>query len=810
MDQRDYNPSQIETKWQKKWDEEKLFAVEEGDPDKKYYMLEMLPYPSGRLHMGHVRNYTIGDVAARFRMMQGWSVLHPIGWDAFGMPAENAAIERKVHPAEWTHKCIDNMRNQLKRLGYTYDWRREFATCDPDYYKWEQLVFLKMYEKGWAYKKESLVNWCEKCDTVLANEQVVDGKCWRCDASVTMKSLSQWFFKTTDYAEELLNDIDDKLTGWPERVKIMQREWIGKSKGAVVEFEIEGESEKLEIFTTRPDTLYGVTFMSLSSEHPLAMKLAKKYGKEAEMLKFAERTSHIDHDKRITGEYEKEGLFTGAYAINPVDSERVPIYAANFVLMAYGTGAVMAVPAHDQRDFEFAKKYSLSIKVVIHPDGEKLDASTIEGAFEGSGVMVDSSHFSGLNSLEGIGAVTKYLEEKGWGKFKTTYRLRDWGLSRQRYWGAPIPIIYCDRCGVVEVPEDQLPVALPKDVEFTGEGGNPLNKVESFVNVKCPKCGESAKRETDTMDTFVESSWYLLRYASPHYEKAILDKKKAAYWLPVDQYVGGIEHAVGHLIYCRYYTKILRDLGYIDIDEPVKNLMTQGMVYKDGAKMSKSKGNVVDPDDMIDKYGADVTRLFILFAAPPVKDLEWSDKGVEGSSRFVQRIWRFVMDWKELSPKVAPDSEIEKIKHKTIKKVTDDIEGFHYNTAISALMEYTNFLYQMSADKTPKDAIEVLLALISPFAPHVADELWRYIGNEGYLIRHPWPEYDETKVVEESMLVIVQVNGKLRDKLTVSVDVSEDEIKEMALKSEHAKKFIEGKPPKKVIYVKGKLVNIVV
>jgi len=818
MTEHRYEPKDIEPKWQAKWARERLFTVTENPKKKKFYLLEMLPYPSGLIHMGHVRNYVIGDVAARYKMMQGFNVLHPMGWDAFGLPAENAAIERRVHPAKWTYDNIDYMRSQLKRLGISYDWEREFATCDPSYYGWEQLIFLKMYERGLAYKKTSLVNWCPGCKTVLANEQVEGGFCWRCSSQVKQEMMSQWFFKITDYAEELLNDVDDKLQGWPERVRIMQREWIGKSKGAFIDFQIENRNEKIRIFTTRPDTLYGATFMSLACEHPMVRELAKGAGHDKEVDKFIERTAKIDRATRLAGAYEKDGVFIGAHCVNPVTGSKIPIYAANFVLMEYGTGAVMAVPAHDQRDFEFAKKYKLPIKVVIQPKEHHLDPKTMTQAHEGDGKLVNSGVFDGLWSIDAIEKITADLNRKDIGGPAVSYKIKDWCLSRQRYWGAPIPIIYCDKCGTVPVAEKDLPVILPHDVEFTGKGGSPLAKIESFVDVPCPKCKGKAKRETDTMDTFVESSWYMFRYASPHYDKGPVNKKEIDYWLPVDQYIGGIEHAVGHLIYCRFFTKVMRDLGMIALDEPVLNLMTQGMVIKDGAKMSKSKGNIVTCDDMITKYGADTVRLFSLFAAPPEKDLDWSDQGIEGMHRFLLRVWRFAEGWLETPhPSPSPqgregggEGKLVRMIHKTIKKVTEDVERYHFNTAIAAIMEYVNYLYQIGADATSKEALETLIMLISPFAPHAADELWEILGKKGNVLKQKWPAFDLNLIVEDVMQIVVQVNGKLRDQIAVPIDMNEGEVKSRAQCAEKVLNHIKGKAIKKIVYVPKKLVNIVV
>ena len=640
-----YNPQAIEAKWQAQWEQNKAFRVVE-DPDRnKYYLLEMFPYPSGRIHMGHVRNYTIGDVVARYKRMRGFNVLHPMGWDAFGMPAENAAMANKVHPARWTYDNIDYMRTQLKRLGFSYDWDRELATCDPTYYKWEQLFFLKMWEKGLVYRRRSLVNWCNQCQTVLANEQVVgEGQCWRCDQPVQGKELEQWFFRITQYADELLSWCE-RLPGWPEKVLTMQRNWIGKSFGTEIDFPLEDGSEKLTVFTTRPDTLYGATFMSLAVEHPLVQKLCLNTPQEDKVKTFVKKVQGLNRRPDSDVDLEKEGVFTGAFCINPLTQEKMPIFLANFVLMGYGTGAVMAVPTHDQRDFEFAHKYDLPLRVVIQPDGEEpLTPETMKEAYEGPGKLVNSGLFNGQDNEAAKMAVTRYLEEKGEGREKVQYRLRDWGVSRQRYWGAPIPMIYCDRCGIVPVREEDLPVLLPLEAEITPAGGSPLPLLKEFVETICPKCAGPGRRETDTMDTFVESSWYFDRYACPDYTQGPLDSNRVDYWMPVDQYIGGIEHAVLHLLYSRFFTKVLRDLGWLKVDEPFLNLLTQGMVIKDGSKMSKSKGNVVDPDALIQKYGADTVRLFCLFASPPDRDLEWSDQGVEGSFRFLHRFWNLVLD----------------------------------------------------------------------------------------------------------------------------------------------------------------------
>ena len=805
-----YEPKNIEKKWQDRWDKAKIFNATEDSQKQKFYLLEMLPYPSGLIHMGHVRNYVIGDVVARYKTMQGFNVLHPMGWDAFGLPAENAAIDRGIHPAKWTKSNIDYMRGQLKNIGTSYDWTREFATCDPSYYKWEQLIFTKMFEKGMAYKRTSMVNWCPKCNTVLANEQVEDGNCWRCSSIVKQQKMSQWFFKITEYAEELLKDVDDKLQGWPERVKIMQREWIGKSSGAMINFEIAERKEKIEIFTTRPDTLYGATFMSLSCEHPLAKILTNGTEYQNKVDKFIEKTSKIDHTARLEGRYEKDGVFTGAYCINPVTNDKMPIYVANFVLAEYGTGAVMAVPTHDQRDFEFAKKYNLPLKVVIHPKDSSLDERTMDKAFEDEGVLTNSAQFTGMMSCDAIDKITEFLEQKGIGKKAINYKLKDWCLSRQRYWGTPIPVIYCEKCGTLPVPEEDLPVILPENAQFTGEGGSPLAKVESFVNVKCPKCKAKAKRETDTMDTFVESSWYMFRYACSDYTKGPLDKGKTEYWLPVDQYIGGIEHAVGHLMYCRFFTKVLRDLKIVDIDEPVLNLLTQGMVIKDGFKMSKSKGNIVTCDSMIEKYGADTVRLFSLFAAPPEKDLDWNDQGIEGMHRFLFRIWRLIDVWKQESHEEKASDELLRFQHKTIKKVSEDLNRYHFNTAISAIMEYVNFLYQIDTKQITKEAIETLILVLAPLVPHISDEIWESIGNNGFTVQEKWLVYNSEYLKEDTIKIAVQVNGKLRDAMSVNADSSDDEIKKLAQQTDKVAVYISGKEIKKIIYVPKKLVNIVV
>ncbi len=823
-----YEPRRVEEKWQRLWEERRLFDATEDPGRPKYYVLEMFPYPSGRIHMGHVRNYTIGDVVARYKWMRGFNVLHPMGWDAFGMPAENAALAHGLHPAAWTSGNIDYMRGQLQALGYSYDWRRELATCDPEYYRWEQLVFIEMFRRGLAFKKMSPVNWCPRCQTVLANEQVENGGCWRCDTPVTLRELSQWFFKITAYAEELLRDLDH-LTHWPERVLTMQRNWIGKSEGAEIHFPLAEGGGAIQVFTTRQDTLWGTTFMSLAPEHPLALSLAQGTPQEGEVHAFVEHWRSQDRSRGALEEITKEGVFTGKYCLNPVAGWQMPVYVANFVLMEYGTGAVMAVPAHDQRDFEFAKKYHLPIKVVIQPEGQELRAAELTAAYEEEGRLVKSGAFSGLPSPEARRAIVRFLEEQGIGKRAVNFRLRDWGISRQRYWGAPIPIIYCGHCGLMPVPEGDLPVVLPLDVEITGEGGSPLATLASFRETTCPACGGPGEREVDTMDTFVESSWYFLRYACPDYQGGVLDPGRVNYWLPVDQYIGGIEHAVLHLLYARFFTKVLRDLGLARINEPFTRLLTQGMVLKDGAKMAKSKGNVVDPDDMIKQYGTDTTRLFLLFAAPPEKDLEWSDQGVIGSHRFLHRVWALVQTLFPQVQGVAPyqgpgtelPTEIQELRrkvHQTIQKVTDDIDQrFHFNTAIAAVMELVNAFY-LSLESLPqkeptlqvwREGLEAMVKLLNPMVPHLGEELWEALGYDTSLQLQPWPQAQAEALVEAAVELVIQVNGKVRGKLVVPAAASEEDIRAWALAHAPIQKWIEGKGVKRVVLARGKLVNIV-
>ncbi|WP_027308547.1 leucine--tRNA ligase [Caloramator sp. ALD01] len=819
-----YDFEGIEKKWQEKWEKENNFHGEDFSEKPKYYMLVMFPYPSGKLHMGHVRNYSIGDVIARFKRMQGYNVLHPIGFDAFGLPAENAAIKHGIPPKDWTISNMAEMEDQLKRLGFSYDWQREVKTCMPEYYKWTQWMFLQMYKNGLAYKKKSFVNWCPSCETVLANEQVVNGECERCGTPVGKKNLEQWYFKITDYAERLLNDID-RLKGWPDKVKIMQENWIGKSTGALIDFKIEGREDKITVFTTRPDTVFGVTYIVLAPEHPLVQEISKGTEYEKQVTEFVNKMQFVNEVTRTSSDLEKEGVFTGAYAINPANGERIPILTANYVLLDYGTGAVMAVPAHDERDFDFAKKYNLPIKVVINPEGENLNPNTMTNAYTEDGIMCNSKQFDGIKNREAYNKIIDYLKEKGAGDYKVNYRLRDWLISRQRYWGAPIPIVYCDHCGEVPVPEEQLPVLLPEDVVFTGKGESPLTTSESFMNTTCPKCGGRATREKDTMDTFVCSSWYFLRYTDATNQNKAFDFEKAKYWMDVDQYVGGVEHAILHLLYSRFFTKALYDFKISPVDEPFKNLLTQGMVLKDGAKMSKSKGNIVSPEEIIKEYGADTARLFIMFAAPPERDLEWSDQGVEGCFRFLNRVWRLVDELKDrckttstidLQQLSKDDKEMRRILHSVVKKVTEDItERFNFNTAISATMELVNALYQYkekedAKDEILKEAAEKLILILAPFVPHITEELWEMIGKTGSVHQQMWPTYDVEALKQDEIEIVVQINGKLRGKILVSPNASQEEILLTAKNDEKIKQSLEGKQIVKEIVVPGKIVNIVV
>ena len=817
-----YNFSEIEKKWQTKWAEGDVFKVTEDLDKEKYYVLEMFPYPSGKLHMGHVRNYSIGDVLARFKKMKGFNVLHPMGWDSFGLPAENAAIKHGVEPSKWTWENIGEMREQLKELGLSYDWDREVATCHPDYYKWMQWIFIQFYKKGLAYKKENPVNWCPSCQTVLANEQVVDGKCERCKTLVGKKDLSQWYFKITDYAERLLDNLEE-LPGWPNKVKLMQKNWIGKSIGAEVTFEIDGFDKGLDVFTTRPDTLYGVTYMVMAPEHPYLKELVAGSEYEEPVNAYVDKVQHMSDIERTSTTNEKTGQFTGRYAINPLTGKKVPIFISDYVLMDYGTGAIMAVPAHDQRDFDFAKKFDLEIIPVVDSDDPEVDVYDLKAAFAAEGTMINSEMFNGMNNKEAIEKIIDYLEEKKIGKKSINYKLRDWLISRQRYWGTPIPMIHCDDCGWVPEKEENLPVLLPADVQFTGKGESPLATSKTFVNTTCPVCGKPARRELDTMDTFLDSSWYFLRYCDPKNTEAPFSKEKVDYWMNVDQYIGGVEHAILHLMYARFFQMALYDLGLVSTEEPFKNLLTQGMVIKDGAKMSKSLGNVVSPAEIIDKYGADTARLFILFAAPPERELDWSDKGVEGSFRFINRVYRMVYDFSQNYSKVPESYEISGDADKNmaywlnyaIKKVSDDIgERFNFNTAISTIMELVNEMYRYKEGTVNPGlfgaAIKDLIIMLAPFVPHVTEEMWEHLGYEGSVHDQNWPEYDEKALVKDTVEIVVQVNGKIKEKLDIAGGLSREEMEKTAMENEKVKGLIEGKNVVKVIAVPGKLINIVV
>lgn len=829
----EYNFKSIEVKWQSYWEENKSFKAERDSSKKKYYLLEMFPYPSGRIHMGHVRNYGIGDAIARFMRMKGFNVLHPIGWDAFGLPAENAAIQNNTHPAQWTEDNIAAMQVQLRRLGLSYDWDREIATCRPEYYRWNQWCFLKFYEKGLVYRKKSQVNWCNTCNTVLANEQVIDGCCWRCDGEAEDRFQEGWFFKITDYADRLLDGCRQLSGKWPEQVLAMQSNWIGKSYGAEVNFKIKEKNEVIKVFTTRPDTLYGATFMVLAPEHPLVRKLSLGTEQEIAVEKFVNKAKQEDKVTRTSETGEKNGVFTGAYAVNPLTGEDIPVWCANFVLMDYGTGAIMSVPAHDQRDLDFARKYDLPVRMVIQPVEGPLDESNMIDAFSANGVMVNSGSFNGLFSDEAKSKVCEYLESTKIGKASVNFRLRDWGVSRQRYWGTPIPIIHCDECGLIPVPEDQLPIQLPLDVDLGNRGQSPLTTLAEFYKTQCPECGKLARRETDTLDTFVCSSWYFNRYTSPDNNQVAFNSDDLDYWMPVDQYIGGIEHAILHLLYSRFFHLVFKDLGFIKSDEPFDRLLTQGMVIKDGAKMSKSKGNVVDPDEIIQNYGADTARLFILFAAPPAKDLEWNSQGVEGCYRFLKRVWRifddFLSDIKEAGsiPKGYETSskelrELRRITHVTIGRVTDDIQTrMQFNTAIAAVMEFVNHLYAFrdnwflkdnsdGARAIVRESFDTLILLLSPFAPHIAEEMWSLLGHKTSIVQVEWPVFNKDFTTTEKLLIVVQLNGKVRQRITVSSSSSQEDIKSLALNDSKIKEQIKGQEIKKVIVVPGKLVNIVV
>jgi|TARA_R110002096_G_scaffold75795_2_gene179117 leucyl-tRNA synthetase len=815
--QEEYQPSLIEKSVQEKWQLTGAFEVTEDTTKEKYYCLSMFPYPSGRLHMGHVRNYTIGDVVSRYQRMKGKNVMQPMGWDAFGLPAENAAMKHGVHPGGWTSDNIDYMRTQLKQLGFGYDWKREVATCNDDYYRWEQWFFTRLLEKDLVYKKTAPLNWCPDCNTVLANEQVIDGCCWRCDNEVEKREISQWFMRITNYADELLSSLKE-LEGWPEQVRTMQQNWIGRSEGVELSFDIEGSDSTLPVYTTRPDTLMGVTYVAVAAEHPLALQAAEN---NTDIAEFLDQCKTMETSEAAMETMEKKGIDSGLKAIHPLTGETVPIWIANFVLMHYGTGAVMSVPAHDQRDFEFANKYGLAIKQVIATDNPD-DIDLTKQAYTGKGTLLNSAEFDGLDFQQAFDAIAESLSAKGKGKKTVNFRLRDWGISRQRYWGTPVPVIYCDDCGTVPVPDEQLPVILPKDVSLEGVG-SPLARHEEFINTSCPTCGQQAKRETDTFDTFMESSWYFARYCCADNDQAMLDER-ANYWLPVDQYIGGIEHAILHLLYSRFYTKLLRDLGLVSCDEPFKNLLTQGMVLKDGTKMSKSKGNTVDPQGLIEKYGADTVRLFTMFAAPPEQSLEWSDSAVEGSFRFIRRLWRQVKEHVDgglisgytVDQLSSEDKALRRQVHETLNKVNDDYgRRLTFNTAIAANMELLNSVSKFKAETDAsrallQEALENIVLMLSPIIPHVCDQMWQALGHQDPLIDVTWPEFDETALVLDEVQMVVQVNGKLRAKLMVAADASKESIEKLALSEDNVNKFIDGKPVRKVIIVPKRLVNIVI
>lgn len=817
-----YNFKAIEQKWQKYWKENNCFKTVEDTSKEKYYVLEMFPYPSGKLHMGHVRNYSIGDVVARCKKMQGYNVLHPMGFDSFGLPAENAAIKHGVEPSKWTWENIHEMENQLDQLGLSYDWEREVQTCNPDYYKWMQWIFIQFYNKGLAYKKENPVNWCPSCQTVLANEQVVDGCCERCKTPVGKKNLSQWYFKITDYADRLLDNLET-LDGWPAKVKTMQKNWIGKSVGAEIDFKIEGTDKLMKVFTTRADTLFGVTYMVLAPEHPYVMELVKDTEFEKPVMEYLDKVQHMNDIERTSTTNEKTGVFIGKYAVNPVNGKKVPIFISDYVLMGYGTGAIMAVPAHDQRDFDFAKKFDLDIIPVVNSEDPEVDVNHLKEAFDAEGTMINSGKFDGLNNRKAIAVMIDWLEEEGIGKKTVNYRLRDWLISRQRYWGTPIPMIYCEECGWVPEKEENLPVMLPTDVEFTGKGESPLTTSKTFAECTCPRCGKKATREMDTMDTFLDSSWYFLRYCDPKNEDAIFNKEKADYWMNVDQYIGGVEHAILHLMYARFFQMALHDLGLVKDEEPFKNLLTQGMVNKDGKKMSKSLGNVVSPEEIIKKYGADTARLFILFAAPPERELDWSDAGVEGSYRFLGRVYRLVSDFSqnyqgetEYEIKTDADKELNYVLNTTIKKVTEDVGGrFSFNTAISSIMELVNELYRYKELEEAnqafmKKAIDTVVMILSPFAPHICEEMWEALGYDQSLTAVSWPSYEKDALVRDTVEIVIQINGKVKEKLNVANNLSREDLEKIALSNDKVKALTEGKNVIKVIAVPGKLVNIVI
>ena len=820
----DYDFQDIETRWQERWAESGTFEVQEDPARPKYYCLEMLPYPSGNIHVGHVRNYCISDVISRSKTMRGFNVLHPIGWDASGLPAENAAIQRGVHPEKWTRENIASMKRQLQRLGFSYDWSREIATCDPEYYRWNQWFFLRMLEKGIAYRANSPVHWCPSCQTVLANEQAEGGICWRCKSDVEQWDMEQWFLRITAYQDQLLDDMA-QLKHWPDRVLVQQRNWVGKSHGAEVDFPVEG-LDSIRVFTTRVDTIYGATFMVLAPEHPMADAALEGAPDAAEKRAAIGLLRAQDRRARLEGRVAKEGVFTGRYATNPYTGEKIPIWVGNFVLTGYGTGAIMSVPAHDQRDCEFARKYDLDVRVVIQPEGPTLEGASLEEAYGGEGTLVNSGPFDGLASKEAIPQMAAHAEKKGFGRATTTYRLKDWLISRQRYWGTPIPVVYCERDGVVPVPDDELPVVLPPDAPFTGEGGNPLEKVPAFTDATCPKCGAKARRETDTMDTFVDSSWYFYRYLSPHKDDGPVDAEAVKYWFPIDLYVGGIEHAILHLVYSRFWTKMMRDIGVVDLDEPVVRLFPQGMVHKGGEVMSKSKGNTIAPDDVIARYGADTLRLYILFAAPPELPMEWSESGIEGPHRFLLRVWRLIDRHAEALAGQVPEPipaelppparDLRRKVHQTIARVTRDIdERIQLNTAVAALMELVNEIYRLEEQVSTgkgrpvlREALESVLLLLNPFTPHVCEEMWARLGHSEGLVRACWPVLDEEAAREDEIKMAVQVNGKVRGRIKVARDSDEETVRSKAL--EEVADQVQGKEVIKVLVIPGRLVSVVV
>jgi leucyl-tRNA synthetase len=824
-----YDPKAIEAKWQSRWAERKVFRVAAPDPKRTpFYALEMLPYPSGRIHMGHVRNYSIGDAVARFRRMRGEQVLHVIGWDAFGLPAENAAIQNNEQPRAWTLRNIDTMRAQLRRLGLGYDWNREVTTCLPEYYRWNQWLFLRMLERGIAFRARRLLNWCASCATVLANEQVVSGRCWRCDNPVVRREFDQWFLKITDYAQELLDGLDG-LTEWPERVRAMQRHWIGRSEGAKLTFAVSGLDASIDVFTTRIDTIHGATYLAVAVEHPMLARLAAGTPEESAVSQFVAAQSARTVEERFADGAEKLGVFTGRYAVNPFSGERIPIWAANFVLTDVGTGAIMSVPAHDERDFAFAKRYGLPIRAVIRPpDGPELEAGTLTGAYADDGVLHGSGSYDGLSSGDARERMSKDAKARGFGVGTVTFRLKDWGVSRQRYWGTPIPVIYCATCGIVPVPDTDLPVLLPDNAPLTGSGGSPLAQVPEFVETRCPRCGEKARRETDTMDTFVDSCWYYFRYCDPGNDRKPFDWDKASPWFPVGLYIGGIEHATMHLIYTRFWTKVMRDLGLVEIDEPVHALFTQGMVIKDGAKMSKSKGNVVDPDLMVERFGADTTRLFSLFAAPPERDLEWSEAGVEGCFRFLSRLWRTFekalpsLPAAGLPPPSTAGSgaalELRRKTHHTIRRVTDDLgPRMHLNTPVAAVMELLNLVTPLVQSESMgtgdawaiREAFETIARILCPFAPHVAEELWEALGFPPFVSDAAWPEPEAALLQHDEVLLVIQINGKVRGKLTVPVGMTELDAITMARADSKIAAYLNGHAVRKTVYVPDRLLNVV-